>query len=123
MPDDKSQEDDGVEELAIGVPESAMKPDDPDADISALALKMADIPTAANGLDTPTIYADMIRGAFVARDVTKFNFFENRMDLLGDSIVAIPVATVVCPSTQLRAWGEFFLRLADQLDLPVEDVQ
>lgn len=93
------------------------------ANISTLTLNMAALPSGDTSLSVPTIYADMIRGAFVAPETTRFNLMELKMDLLGDDLKAMPVASVVMPTSQLRAWGEFFVRMADQHAIPATDVE
>lgn len=108
--------------MESGPPASTKELDDPDGDIQSIAVIPSEIPSASDGLDSPSLYADMIRGAYVSPDITKFNLVEVKMDGTNQELKAVPVATIVLPSVQLRAWGEFFIRLADQHKLPPIDV-
>jgi hypothetical protein len=84
-------------------------------------LEAAKIPFATNGLNSPTVYADIIRGANVQTEITKLSLVEHRVDSSDDSIKAVHVAQLVIPTSQIRQWGRFFTRLADQVGLPNPD--
>lgn len=83
-----------------------------------LTLNAADIPFATSGLDTPTFFVDIIRGTQVAGDVAKISLVEHRMNAQSDTIEAVHVARIVVPTKQIRSWGMYFTKLADQLGLP-----
>lgn len=89
-------------------------------DPKSLNLKADEIPLATSGLNSPTIYVDVIRGAAVMGEVSKLSLIEHRIDALEDTLKAIHVGTLVLPTSQLRSWGVFFTKLADQIGIPVE---
>lgn len=77
----------------------------------AIEAKASEIPFATNGLQTPAIYAEDIRGAMGSDGTTKLNLVEYRMDALQEKLVAVHVVTLVLPSDKVAAWGAFLLRL------------
>ena len=91
-------------------------------DAKSLNLKAEEIPFATNGLNSPTIYVDVIRGAAVMGEVSKLSLIEHRIDAVEDALKAIHVGTLVVPTSQLRSWGVFFTKLADQIGIP-EDAE
>ena len=104
----------------------ASTPDDsdklPDAfPVGEFTLKADEIPWATNGLNAPTIFCDIIRGSAVMGGVTKISLVENRVDVMEEAVRAIHVATIIVPTPQLRGWGSYFTKLADQLGLPPAD--
>ena len=103
--------------------EDATKAGFPDVNVARELLSMSEIPNSGDGLDAPTIYADMVRGAFVSGGIAKFNLFQVRMDLANQELKAVPTATITLPSDQLRAWGDFLIRLAEQNELSPPDVE
>jgi len=76
------------------------------------AVKAKDIPFANDGIDSQTIYVDVIRGAVIVGDVAKINLVEHRADVISGSLKAVIVATIVVPKSQLKNWGDFFHKLA-----------
>lgn len=73
------------------------------------------IPFGTDGLTAPAIYLDAVKGAAVGPEVTKLNLVEYRMNALGEEVVAVHVATLVMPTSQVPAWAEFFTRLVKDL--------
>lgn len=74
----------------------------------------ADIPLASDGLGVPVFFADQIRGSMVTADTTKLTFIQHRINALTNDVVALPVATLIVPTSQLRSWGQYFARLAER---------
>lgn len=98
MPDDESTPKEGIE---LNVPMNA-----------------AELPTFGTGGEGPTIFADMIRGAYSTNFVTKFNLFETKMDTIDERLAAKHTATIVVPTDQLRAWVTFLDRIATDAGYP-----
>lgn len=76
------------------------------------ALKQDDIPWATNGLSAPVLYADTIRGAMVSADIAKFNLVQNLVNTQTNELVSVHVATVVLPTSQMEAWGQWLIDTA-----------
>jgi hypothetical protein len=77
-----------------------------------------DIPFGTSGLETPTYFADYIRGTMVSAGVVKLNFVENRLDAFEGGVKTVHVATIITPLHQIRAWAKYMTDLADQNGLP-----
>jgi hypothetical protein len=75
------------------------------------------IPFATSGVDCPSIYADHIRGTMIMGETTKIILVENRQNALTETVQAVHVAQLVIPTTQLRAWGEYFTQIANHAGL------
>ena len=84
----------------------------------AISLNPADIPFANDGLNAPTLYVDVIRGASVMGEVSKLSMVEHRMNSLTNGPMAFHVANVVIPTSQIRAWADYLTKLADAIGLP-----
>lgn len=67
-----------------------------------------EIPFATDGLTTPTIYADFIRGTMISAGIAKLNLVESRVNALTDEVQAVHVATRILPVAQLKAWETIF---------------
>ncbi len=95
----------------------AVDPKEPKVVDSAevFALDANKIPYATTGLAAPSVYAEYIRGAMVTSTVTKLNFVENRMDVIADEMKTIHVLTLILPTAQLKAIGNFLLENADKI--------
>ncbi len=89
-------------------------------------VRAEDVPLATNGLSTPTIYADVIRGAAILGEMAKINLVEIRIDAQTMNPAAVHVATLVIPATQVAQWGTYFTELAQKItgseDKPVSHV-
>jgi hypothetical protein len=85
-------------------------------DRKTLKLKPDEIPFATTGLEIgiPTIYADHIRGTVFSQGVCKLSLVENRPDALTSEMMARHVGTIVLPAGQVRAWGSFLTKVADE---------
>ena len=90
-----------------------------------MTLKADEVPFATNGIEVPTIFADVIRGVTILGGVARLNLVEYKADVSDDTFKAKHVATIALPAEQVRAWGEFFTKLWGEItDLPEEaDVQ
>jgi hypothetical protein len=77
--------------------------------------KPDEIPFATNGLSAPVIYADYIRGTMIASGVAKLNLVDNRVDALSNEVKSVHVGTIVVPIAQVKAWGVFLTKLAEDL--------
>lgn len=86
--------------------------------VEQVAVKADDIPFATNGLASPTIYADIIRGTAIMDGVAKVSFVEHKMNAQDDSVNAVHVLSLVVPVAQMRTWGKYFTNLADHIGLP-----
>lgn len=82
-----------------------------------IELKAESIPFGTTGLQSPTIYAEYIRGAMLNGAVAKLALVENRFDVSADEVRTIHVASLVVPIDQIRAWANFFTEQADQLEI------
>ena len=98
------------------------KTDGEPEEATQLVLNANEIPFATTGLDCPTFYVDLIRGPAVLGEITKIALIENKVDAIAGEVKSYHVLNLVVPTPQLRSWGAYFTKLADQVGLPPADV-
>lgn len=79
--------------------------------------QLSSIPLVNDHLSVPTHYFDAVQGAAVGPWVTKITLIESFPPLAeGEPITGRAVFNISFPTPQLRAIGELFTRLANELD-------
>lgn len=74
------------------------------------------LPIGGESLSAPTLYVEILTGAFVGNGVAKIMLSDKRMDLRTKELTAVHVATLAVPADQIANWAEFFTSIAQQIE-------